>query len=153
MRELNWNFVAHIVRDVFPTQKQIVCFGSPFDLIDVLRTPEHGREAWGLYAGEGDVDSPYIHAWDYETKPSFFGLSFCNLLISFDYSPPVPDGSTTDIAIRIAQLLKDDGLIFLTNPGSWADHLPYFLRERTDLEYEIQRYSTFMTQDIQVYQR
>lgn len=149
---MNWNHVAHIVRDVFNPQEGVIYYGYEHDLIDALRAPEHSIEAWGLYTDRVQTLNDRIKEWAWQGNNTFFGHDFAELFISFNYAPYIHHGYREMVAERMSELLRQkNGLIFLVNPGDWISEFDKFFSLRPDLVSEIQRYSMFQKENVIVY--
>ena len=46
---MNWGYVAHIIRDIFPQRIFTTLYGRNKELVDILHTPEHGIGAFMLH--------------------------------------------------------------------------------------------------------
>lgn len=149
---MNWEFVAHIIRDVFDVSDGVVYFGTDLSGIEVLRRSEHGIETWGLCRSDDDLPG-YCHNWQYDMDPSFFGYEFANLFFSFNYNPPLVYDDESGMAFRIARTLDKGGYVWAVGQSMWASKLGSVLRPRPDLAIEICRYSMFATQPVRVFQR
>lgn len=151
-QELNWDHVAHIIRDVFNPKDSVISFSDDFDIINTLRKPEHSVESWGLYSSGTIVEHTYARYWRYALDDTHFGYDFCPLFISIDYTPIIY-GPSEDGLHKIRKLMKDDGYVFLVNPGDWAEGIEYEFKVRDDLVKEIKSYYMFQEDKVLVLQK
>lgn len=150
------NYIAHIIRDVFPWVKNgVLHFGSKdHRIVKTLRSPEHSIEAWGLRAGASGQGLPEnTFAWQFDLNATHFGPNFCNLFIAFNMNPELKYGNSDSIARRVHQLMKPNGFVWTVNPGQWAYSLHKYLIYRMDLANEIDSFAMFHGQNIAVFQK
>lgn len=150
---INWNYIAHIIKDVFGLEGTVLHYGEDTTLASILNGSEFGVETWGLYTNYyNQLFIPNFHHWDIGLNNSYFGHDFCNLFLSFNYHPAVIARPTGERALSIARLLKKNGLIVLVNAGNWADDLNSVFGVRQDLINQIQRFSAFKNANVRVFQ-
>jgi hypothetical protein len=150
---MNWNFVAHIIRDIFPQRIFTTLYGRNKELLDVLRTPEHGIGAFMLHTERGKYFSnDHCKYWEAGVNDVYFSESVCDLFISFNYDPELLNGDTDMLARQIKNFLKPGGFAMIVNPGIWADDFERHLTINAQVETEIKRYSMFSQQDVSVYE-
>lgn len=147
---LNWNFVAHILKDVFNPVSPVVTYGTGFELIEILRGPEFGIETWGLYSHTVDDPIDYSFYWEIGYNDSHFGQNFCNLFVSFDYNLELKDHMVLNAVSNIHRLMEDNA--FLCIPD-WTDKLLEYFEPRPDMIKELRRYSILQDKEISVYQK
>ena len=152
-QKMNLDHVCHVIKDVFDPSAGVIVYGTPHGLIDKLREPTFGVEAWGLYHSTGEVASDFSHQWKAGVDPAYFGYDFCELFLSIGYNPSVPSIRTFPLALQVAQLLKKGGKVCLVNPGAWGKHIPAMLKARTDLIAEMRSYSMFKNENVMVFQK
>jgi len=148
---MNWDYVAHIVRDVFHPHDTIINYGRDQDLIDVFRSSEHDIEAWGLYTGRMECPHDYAREWEWPEDDTFFGQDFADVFMSFNYAPRVLPQHRILIAERVSWTLHKDGFVFFVNPGDWVSEFDRVLTERIDLIAEIKRFHMFRDETVMVY--
>lgn len=150
---MNWDYVAHIIRDIFPQRTFTIIYGRNKELIDILHTPEHGIGAFMLHTERGKYFSnDWCKYWEAGVDSMYFGESVCDLFISFDYDPELLNGDTDMVAKQIKNFLKPGGFAMIVNPGIWADDLGKHLTINAQVETEIKRYSMFSQQDVSIYE-
>ena len=149
---INFEHLAHIIRDVFDPQGPTVLYGTDHELITTLRESEHGIEAWRLYTDAKLSNDEHAFNWLMEYNDSYFGFDYAELFMCFGYSPSkVRDPDVC--ALQVARLLKPGGLVVLSGFNRWAVNLSGVLRARDDLVYELEAYSFFRNKSVEVYQR
>jgi hypothetical protein len=150
---MNYGHVAHIIRDVFRPEDSVICYGKDeaLALKSTLRSPEHGTEAFTLHS-EKNTSSGRM--WNLPFDNSHFGFNYCKLFISLGYAPSIDlETGATNMALRIASLMKPGGLILLLNPAIEYTVLIDMLTRRQDLEKKMKSYSEFMDQKVVVLER
>lgn len=143
--------IAHMIRDVFGRPKTCIYYGESGALVELLNGLEHGIQTFQLYTNP-DISIKEAHHWEVAINDSFYGYDYCELFISCNYNPTVMYGSPTDVAIQLSRLMKHNGLVFLVNPGAWADDLHGFMPSRQDLVDELKSYHLLKDQNVKVYQ-
>jgi len=150
---MNWNFVAHIIRDVFKKTVNTIYYGDDNSLEPIFNSNEHSIGVLMLRSEEEiEYDEPYIYYWAAGIDDLFFSEEYCNLFISFNYNPQIFNDDYNKVALQLKNLLKKDGYIFLVNPGMWASCLGLFLKRNNQIEKEIKRYSMFTNENVLVYE-
>ena len=150
---MDWDYVAHIIRDIFPQRIFTTLYGRSQELVDTLRTPEHSIGAFMLHTErEKYISNDWSKYWEAGVDGMHFGESICDLFISFDYDPELLNGDTDMVAKQIKNFLKPGGFAMVVNPGIWADDLGKHLAINAQVETEIKRYSMFSQQDVSVYE-
>jgi hypothetical protein len=149
---MNWDHAAHVVRDVFGNRGFTIYYGEDPEFTETLRTSTHGIGAFLMHSNvEKRFHFDYERYWCIGTN-MFFDADTCDFLISFDYDP-VFHGSPFGIPPYIDRLMKREGLIFLVNPGRWAEYLGDMFILRKDLQAEVKRYSMFKNENVLVYEK
>lgn len=150
---MNWDYVAHIIRDVFRETTFTIIYGRNKEMIDVLRTPKHGIGAFMLHTErEKYISNDWCKYWEAGVDGMYFGESVCDLFISINYDPKILDNDYENVANVIQKVLKPGGFALLVNPGIWAAAVGGSLLQNTSLENEIKRYSIFKDEDVRVYE-
>ena len=151
---MNWNHVAHIIRDVFKNTSFTVCYQGDTDLSDTLYTNEHGIGAIRLWSAlEAPLEnSENNYYWPAGLNPMLFSDGCLDLFISIGYDPEVFNNDYQHVAEEIKRVLKPGGFAFVVNPGTWASHLATKLMPDIQIEKEIKRYSLFKNEDVYVYE-
>lgn len=153
VEKTNYEFVGHIIKDVFDPQSPVVVYGTQFDLVDTLRLhPEFGVETWGLQTTD-KKNRDHIYYWNAPYDDTHFGRNYAELIVSLDYKYNIEDQFKDSMAVRVHHLLKDDHILFLVDPGNWADSIHKIFSRRYDLEAEVKQYSMFTRQNVFVYQK
>lgn len=149
---LSDNFAAHIIRDVFHPHDGVVIYSPVHGLVETLRTPEHGIEAWRLYTSGVTQTCENAFNWPIEHNNPYFGMDFCNLFYAVDqYNPFVPMDPVR-CALQVARFMREDGIVVAQGDPFWASKLSHVLRPRIDLEDELKRFGVF-TSHVQVFQK
>ena len=82
---MDWNYVAHIIRDVFPQRTFTTLYGRSKELLDILRTPKHGIGAFMMHTErEKYFSNDECKYWEAGVNGMHFGESICDLFISFN---------------------------------------------------------------------
>jgi hypothetical protein len=150
---MNWHYVAHAIRDIFVEKTFTTIYGPNVKLAETLRTSEHGIGAFILVTQAEGVELPdYSWPWEAGVDNIFFGEDKCDLFLSFNYDTNLLNDNYDLLAQQLKSFLKINGMVFLVNPGKWANGLGEWLSRRPDLEKEIRRYSMFRDEDILVYE-
>lgn len=152
--ETPWYFIAHILKDIFNPQDNIIIYDSPKEIevgIETFHSSEFGIETWGLHSDYGYLDHPKYHFWLSGINNTFYGEEFAELFFSWGYSPGTHD--TMNTALQTRHLMRPDGFVVLVNPGGWANDLSLPMRRRRDLAGKLKRYNLFLNEDVRVYQR
>lgn len=155
MSDMNWNHVAHIIRDVFPETAMTVVYGEDEEFIRTLRSNEHSIGAFMVHTNRQRIDlDDMTKCWDAGVNGIFFGMDACDLFVSIGYDPPSlhPQYNPTLLAMTIRHLLKPNGLAFIVNPGDWACMMPVVAKRNRDKEQEVKRYQLFAHEKVAVYE-
>ena len=151
---MNWNHVAHIIRDVFKNTFFTVCYQGDTDLSDTLYTNEHGIGAMRLWSAlEAPLEnSENNYYWPAGLNPMLFSDGCVDLFISINYDPEIFNNNYDQVAQEIKRVLKPGGFAFIVNPGAWVSDLVTELTLDSQIEKEIKRYSLFTDKDVYVYE-
>lgn len=151
---MNWNHVAHIIRDVFKNTSFTVCYQGDTDLSDTLYTNEHGIGAMRLWSAlEAPLEnSENNYYWPAGLNPMLFSDDCVDLFISINYDPEIFNNNYDQVAQEIKRVLKPGGFAFIVNPGAWVSDLATELMPDIQIEKEIKRYSLFKNEDVYVYE-
>lgn len=151
---MNWNHVAHIIRDVFKNTSFTVCYQGDTDLSDTLYTNEHGIGAIRLWSAlEAPLEnSENNYYWPAGLTPMLFSDGCVDLFISINYDPEIFDDNYDQVAQEIKRVLKPGGFILAMNPGKWASNLESEFTADSQIEKEIKRYSLFNNKDVRIYE-
>lgn len=150
---MNNNFICHIIRDLFVEKTFTVLYGRKKNLLNTMRTAEHGIGAFVLHTErEKYFSNDQCKYWEAGVDSIYFGESICDLFVSFNYDPELLNGDTNMVATQIKNFLKPNGFVFLVNPGVWAVDLAKHLTRNSYLETEIKRYSMFKHENVLVYE-
>jgi hypothetical protein len=151
---MNWNHVAHIIRDIFKNNSFTVCYQENMDLVNILYTAEHGIGAMRLWSAlEAPLEnSENNYYWPAGLNPMLFSDDCVDLFISINYDPEIFNNDYQQVAEEIKRVLKPGGFAFVVNPGTWASHLATKLIPDTQIEKEIKRYSMFKNESVYVYE-
>jgi len=146
---LNSNFVCHVIRDVFPIRTFTVVYDRLKDIAEAMYTPLHGIGCFQLHSELYLKDEQFY--WPLGEAEIYFG-QYIDLFVSVNYDPIYKKDLVVEIANQLKNSIKNKGIVFLVNPGGWADKLGEVLSSRHDLEKEIKRYSIFKNEDVRVYE-
>jgi SAM-dependent methyltransferase len=151
---MNWNHVAHIIRDVFKNTSFTVCYQGDMDLANTLYTTEHGIGAIRLWSAlEAPLEnSENNYYWPAGLTPMLFSDGCVDLFVSINYDPEIFDDNYGQVVQEIKRVLKPGGFAFVVNPGAWASDLVTELTLDSQIEKEIKRYSLFTDKDVYVYE-
>jgi len=150
---MSYEFLAHVVRDVFPNNGFTIIYDSDFSFREILAKPEHGIGAYCLHTERDANDFPeYAYFWEAGWNHPFFSPDSADLLICLDYEPELIDNYYHNIAIQIGSVLKPGGLVLLINPGIWASELDSVFSIRYDLIKECKRYKFLSEENVIVYE-
>jgi len=154
---MNWSFIAHTVRDVFPKPISPIIYGNDASCLDVFWSPQHSMGLNIIYSDNFEIYPAKEHygnvfPWALDQGGTTYGPGYCDLFMSFDYTPAKSEGREVEMAREIHKLMKRGGFIFLSNPGPWADVFYGRLNLRQDLVDEIKRYSMFKNEKVFVYE-
>lgn len=151
---MNWHHVAHIIRDIFPSQSPIVYYGKDFSILNHFRSTEHGLETFCLTSEVEQIDSKLnnVYYWNSGINYPVFGKGFCNLFISINYNIDKNEYQQTEIVKQLKFMVNKGSKILICNPGSWANLFDYCLKQDLDLQKEIKRFSIFKNENIKIYE-
>lgn len=151
---MNWNHVAHIIRDVFKNTSFTVCYQGDTDLSDTLYTNEHGIGAIRLWSAlEAPLEnSENNYYWLAGLNSMLFSDGCVDLFISINYDPEIFDDNYDQVAQEIKRVLKPGGFILAVDPGKWASNLESEFTADSQIEKEIKRYSLFNNKDVRIYE-
>ena len=151
---MNWNHVAHIIRDVFKKNSFTVCYQGDVGLSSTLYTMEHGIGALRLWSGleQPLENSENNYYWPAGLDPMLFSDNCLDLFISINYDPEIFNNDYQQVAQEVRRVLKPGGFAFVVNPGVWSSHLSTKLTPDIQIEKEIKRYSLFKNEDVYVYE-
>lgn len=147
-KPFNNNFVCHVIRDVFPKREFTVVYDRSNDLTEEMHTQKHGIGALRLHS---EMYSRENYSWALGTAGIYFG-SVIDLFVSINYDPIHIKDLVLEIAKQLKESMKQGGIVFLVNPGHWADRLGEILLVRSDLEKEVKKYSFLKDEDVRVYE-
>lgn len=150
---MNDNYLAHIIRDLFPVHSATICYGILDSLTEELRKPVHGIGAFLLHS-ENNVNSEldYKKYWEIGINGCHFTDQFCDLFISVDYDPVLNTSNYDYIAAQLKNLVKLNGFIFLINHGLWGSSLDKYFLLRDDLVKEAKKYSMLKNEKVYIYE-
>jgi hypothetical protein len=149
----NCNFVAHVIRDVFPNQSFVSIYGDDLCLQTELRSSEHGIGAFLLHTEESLIlDNEECKYWDIGINNPFLSYRSVSLMISLNYKLELTDSRAFSSAIQLSNLIIKRGNFMVVNPGSWASSLPLVFNRNSFLEEEIKRFSIFKNEEVAVYE-
>lgn len=147
------NFVAHVIRDVFPDPGSVCIYGDNFCLQTELRASEHGIGAFMLHTENHLVpkedDCQY---WEIGINNPYLSYRSVDLMISTDYQLALTESRAFASAIQMGNLIRRGGRLFVVNPGSWASSLGLVFQRNSFLEEEVKRYSIFKDDKVAVYE-
>ena len=151
---MNWNHVAHIIRDIFKNNSFTVCYQENMNLANILYTAEHGIGAMRLWSAlEAPLEnSENNYYWPAGLNPILFSDDCVDLFISINYDPEIFNNNYDQVAQEIKRVLKPGGFILAVNPGKWASNLESEFIADSQIEKEIKRYSLFTDKDVYVYE-
>ena len=150
---MNNNFLAHIVRDVFPKRNFTIIYGEDRSLQTVLDTPEHSVGAFQLHTERDQVEDSFQYRfWDIGLNNPYIGYGEADLFISINYDPSIRDTDTQTIAFQVKNLLKLGGKALIVNPGDWAKDFKKIIEIDRFSTKEIMRYSMFQNESVLVYE-
>lgn len=150
---MDWDYVVHIIRDVFRERTFTTVYGRDKELVDVLRTPQHSIGAFMLHTErEKYFSNDWCKYWEAGVDGMYFGELTCDLFISFNYDPKLLNGDTDMTASQIKNFLKPGGFAMVVNPGVWANDLGKYLTINAQVETDIKRYSIFKNENVLVYE-
>lgn len=151
---MSWNFVGHIIRDVFPSPSPVIVYGENYMSLNSFRSSEHGIETFLLHSDPRcrNIDLEFVYYWEIGINYSFFGNRFCNLFVSIDYDPRPLFDKQKEVNNQIKFLMNDGGKLFLVNPGSWANELENVFTRKSEIEKEIKRFTMFKHEKVYVYE-
>lgn len=151
---MNFQHVAHIIRDVFKETSFTVCYEEEKKLSSILWSSEHGIGAFSLWSGTSapaqNEDNRYY--WPAGMNGMFFGDNCVDLFVSINYNPTLFDENSLQVAEEIKRVLKPKAFIFACNPGLWADNLNKLFFRNKIYEKEIKKYSLFSKENVLVYE-
>ena len=147
------NFLAHIIRDLFPNRNFTLIYGADQSLRIKLLEPEHSIGAFQLHTERSNIEDTFLYRfWDAGLNDPFIEYGDADLFVSIDYNPNLHSNSMLNIAIQVKKLLKPGGKAFIINPGSWAKNLKTIMRIDGITTREAKRYTMLKDQDILIYE-
>jgi hypothetical protein len=151
---MNWHYIAHIIRDVFPFQAPVIYYGKDFSILNHFRSQEHGLETFCLTSEIEQIDSKLnnVYYWNSGINFPFFCKHFCNLFISINYNIDKNEEEQAKIVEQLKFMVKKNGKILVCNSGSWANLLDLSLKQDLDLQKEIRRFSIFKNENVKIYE-
>lgn len=150
---MNNNFLAHIVRDVFPKRNFTIIYGEDRSLQTVLDTPEHSVGAFQLHTERDQVEDSFQYRfWEIGLNNPYLDYGDADLFISINYNPSTYDTDTEAIAFQVKNLLKPGGKALIINAGNWAKDLKRIIEIDRFSTKEIMRYSMFQNESVLVYE-
>ncbi len=151
--EINYEHLAHIIRDVFAPEGKILHLGEDTGFRDIMESSEHSVETWGInFAPQGS--NTHYRTWNPANNP-YYSYDSMNLIFSYNYNPPpgLWSNSKREIALKLQRLLEVGGFMLLVNPGDWATYIGGVSTRWPKTEQELKRYSILAEQDVRVYNR
>ena len=150
---MNNDFLAHVIRDIFPKRNFTIIYGEDRSLQEVLATAEHSVGAFQLHTERGsDKDSFEYRFWEIGLNNPYLNYGDADLFISINYNPLTYDTDTEAIAFQVKNLLKPGGKALIINPGNWAKDLKRIIPIDGFATKEIMRYSMFQNESVLVYE-
>ena len=145
-KRFNWDWISHIVRDVFGhPDKPIIITDHAQSMYD-FRKAEHSLGFY-LLCGEYLQGRPHPHHvdkyinWDFNSTISVPGISQANFCLIFDYQPINDINELKIAALRIIDFMEKGSLICVVGRPDWAEVFQAFLSFRDDLTKEINGYT------------
>lgn len=150
---MNYDFIAHVIRDIFPVNSFTIIYDSETILKDTLSNSEHGIGAFLLHTERDSSESlTNGYFWEAGWNHPFFTPDSADLFISINYNPELNGNHYNNVALQLSSVLKSNGLIFLVNPGEWANELSSIFSLRYDLIKECKRYKLLLEENVFVYE-
>lgn len=147
------NFLAHIIRDLFPNRAFTVIYNWDEGLRKELLMPQHSVGAFQLHTERSnDEDTFERRFWEAGINNPFIEYGDVDLFISINYDPVVYPNRYMDIALQIMHLLKPGGKALIINPGSWARNIKNVMTIDGITTKEAKRYAMLRDQDVLVYE-
>jgi hypothetical protein len=151
---MNNDFIAHVIRDVFPKRSYTVIYGSDEELKNTLSKPEHSIGAYQFHTERDPKlkDSFYYRFWEIGINNPYINYGETDLFISINYNPTVYPVDKSPIGFQVKKLLKNGGKAMLVNPGAWSEKIDLFMSLDNNSIKEIKRYSMFKNENVLVYE-
>lgn len=151
---MNWDFVAHSIRDVFFGKTPILVYGNDLSVLDSFRSSVHALETFVVHSEKNDkkMNKMYSYFWDIGEGNLFFNNNFCDLFLSIEYDPIINHEKYHEIFLSLKNVLKKNGFIILVNPGSWAKRIGDYFEYREDMSNELKRYFMFKEKNVFIYE-
>lgn len=152
--QMNWNFFAHIIRDVFPAPIKPLIYGHDLECLDAFRSNAHSLGFLLLYDNEKlDTRPSFVHYWSIYEANMHFGRGYCDLFVNIGGPSDYPMGGRGSKIDHLDGLMEKGGFILLVDPGEWALGLRSVFREREDLANEMKCYSMLEDREVEVYEK
>lgn len=150
---MNYNYLAHIIRDTFSNTGFTIYYGLDKGFVNTLRSNEHSIGAFQMHSEHSAVDLDNdSYYWYAGVNGMFFDDSSCDLFISFNYNPYVNIHHMSNAMKSISNVMKPGGLVFLFDKGEMFNEIPDTFINRWDLVKELKRYKILADKEVFVYE-
>ncbi len=154
---MNYNFLCHIIKDVFPKKQNILIYNdidNATKLRSVMANSEHSMGSFILHTDRSKREYfDEVAYWEIGINSPYVGFNYADLFISINYNPKTHlDDSNDFIAEQIKGVLKNGGQTLLINPGKWASELDCYLKLNSSLIKELKKYSMLSNEKVFVYE-
>lgn len=154
--KMNYDFLCHIIRDIFEHKNNIVLYGNIDDstsLREVMRSNKHSMGSFILHTDRSKKEYyDEIAYWEIGFNGPYMGYNYADLFISIDYDPKIFLDDNIYIAEQIRGILKYGGHALLINPGSWASSIGSYLDRNNKMEMEAKKYSMLSDERVFIYE-
>jgi hypothetical protein len=150
---MNYDFLAHIIRDLFSNRNFTLIYGADQILRIKLLEPQHSVGAFQLHTERSNIEDTFEYRfWEAGINNPFVNYGDVDLFISINYKPNLYFDNSMKMGLQVKNLLKPGGKAMVVNPGSWARDLKTLMRVDGVTTREARRYSILRDQDILIYE-
>ena len=153
---MNYNFLCHIIRDIFERKHNTVLYSEVNDsllLREVMKSNEHSMESFVLHTDRSKREYfDGVAFWEIGYNEPYMGYNYADLFISIDYNPEILTNDNTFIADQVKNILKHGGHALIINPGDWASSIELHLERNNKIEIEAKKYSMLSGKRIFIYE-
>ena len=153
---MNYNFLCHIIRDIFLRKSNTLIYGdlkNSLKLREFMLSNEHSIGNFILHSDKDHQE--YFDGtayWNIGVNDPYVDYDFCDLFLSVNYNPVIEFNNMEHAAEQVKSLLNHGGHAVFINPGEWFSLVGNYLSLNEDLTQEAKKYSMLSSERVFIYE-